>query len=137
MSLPFLRHNFFFKIPYVFTSFSNPSYVNLSPCLFEYHTFLHHSQTNVNNQSSTNSLSTIRFYIILKPLTITTCLFLSLSTIRFYIILKLCSFSASLVFCLSTIRFYIILKRRSVSASHRAGLSTIRFYIILKLFSCN
>ena len=34
---------------------------------FEYHTFLHHSQTNVKEPEQQESLSTIHFYIILKP----------------------------------------------------------------------
>ena len=34
---------------------------------FEYHTFLHHSQTVVLIVGELNSLSTIHFYIILKP----------------------------------------------------------------------
>ena len=34
---------------------------------FEYHTFLHHSQTDIFHPSFNKSLSTIHFYIILKP----------------------------------------------------------------------
>ena len=34
---------------------------------FEYHTFLHHSQTNCEDASDFVGLSTIHFYIILKP----------------------------------------------------------------------
>ena len=38
-------------------------------CLqFEYHTFLHHSQTWLYHSTSVGGLSTIHFYIILKPL---------------------------------------------------------------------
>ena len=55
---------------------------------FQYHTFLHHSQTA---------------YAIAP-------LYDSFSTIRFYIILKLHFYSPFFVYCFSTIRFYIILK---------------------------
>ena len=34
---------------------------------FEYHTFLHHSQTFADIERVMNRLSTIHFYIILKP----------------------------------------------------------------------
>ena len=34
---------------------------------FEYHTFLHHSQTLSEREKDLVSLSTIHFYIILKP----------------------------------------------------------------------
>ena len=34
---------------------------------FEYHTFLHHSQTDPMTAALGKSLSTIHFYIILKP----------------------------------------------------------------------
>ena len=55
---------------------------------FEYHTFLHHSQTLGMQEFDAVSLSTIHFYIILKLLG--TCLASpdGLSTIHFYIILK-------------------------------------------------
>ena len=36
--------------------------------LFEYHTFLHHSQTQLRSCGMREGLSTIHFYIILKPL---------------------------------------------------------------------
>ena len=58
-------------------------------CLqFEYHTFLHHSQTIASSFEIPASLSTIHFYIILK---LTLSLIVTnqgLSTIHFYIILK-------------------------------------------------
>ena len=38
-----------------------------SEAMFEYHTFLHHSQTGIAPDFSGKSLSTIHFYIILKP----------------------------------------------------------------------
>ena len=57
-------------------------------CLFQYHTFLHHSQTSARNTSNGFSFSTIRFYIILKPFSRKPPGFHCFSTIRFYIILK-------------------------------------------------
>ena len=77
------------SVPYVFTSFSNilylldykhpfqyhtflhhsqtPQAVQQAILLFQYHTFLHHSQTIGFRQITQLSFSTIRFYIILKP----------------------------------------------------------------------
>ena len=55
----------------------------------------------------------------------------SLSTIRFYIILKPADAVADLR-GLSTIRFYIILKLHELEFYEPHSLSTIRFYIILK-----
>ena len=55
---------------------------------FEYHTFLHHSQTISRCQQQDYSLSTIHFYIILKRREGTAIKEESLSTIHFYIILK-------------------------------------------------
>ena len=77
---------------------------------FEYHTFLHHSQTYLCGDGGGRSLSTIHFYIILKLYTtsVTPCP------------------------CLSTIHFYIILKPQLPHTALNAGLSTIHFYIILK-----
>ena len=56
--------------------------------VFEYYTFLHHSQTNQGRIRSDASLNTIRFYIILKHRVDFHCSFNRLNTIRFYIILK-------------------------------------------------
>ena len=56
--------------------------------MFEYHTFLHHSQTKFSGFAFQLSLSTIRFYIILKHIVNRYDETVSLSTIRFYIILK-------------------------------------------------
>ncbi len=77
---------------------------------FEYHTFLHHSQTDLTAFSSISSLSTIHFYIILKPLCPLYTSDGGLSTIHFYIILKLIDNGRVLSIGLSTIHFYIILK---------------------------
>ena len=55
---------------------------------FEYHTFLHHSQTKSIWEAARNSLSTIHFYIILKQSTRRYSFSWGLSTIHFYIILK-------------------------------------------------
>ena len=55
---------------------------------FEYHTFLHHSQTYLCGDGGGRSLSTIHFYIILKPVVYVHNLSYGLSTIHFYIILK-------------------------------------------------
>ena len=77
---------------------------------FEYHTFLHHSQTYLCGDGGGRSLSTIHFYIILKHSAgwIRGCL--GLSTIHFYIILKQSDCLQHECKSLSTIHFYIILK---------------------------
>ena len=77
---------------------------------FEYHTFLHHSQTYGRSKYGVESLSTIHFYIILKQTTLSFVLLIRLSTIHFYIILKRCRCYQRPVSGLSTIHFYIILK---------------------------
>ena len=58
-----------------------------------------------------DGLSTIRFYIILKPFIKLLFQLFRLSTIRFYIILKLIMRLVPGESRLSTIRFYIILKQ--------------------------
>ena len=78
--------------------------------VFEYHTFLHHSQTLIGQLREEDSLSTIHFYIILKPAAMVAGAAGSLSTIHFYIILKLPCRSLWHCVRLSTIHFYIILK---------------------------
>ena len=78
-----------FSLAYVFTSFSNGLPVCQRCQVFEYHTFLHHSQTAMPGHYDSVCLSTIRFYIILKPCGSSQCCNSCLSTIRFYIILKL------------------------------------------------
>ena len=80
------------------------------PFRFEYHTFLHHSQTSAAKRRKMRRLSTIHFYIILKLWTCRQANRVSLSTIHFYIILKLVVVRVVHVICLSTIHFYIILK---------------------------
>ena len=54
------------SVPYVFTSFSNIGNSFSSFRVFQYHTFLHHSQTFSYCCSPFYCFSTIRFYIILK-----------------------------------------------------------------------
>ena len=78
--------------------------------MFEYYTFLHHSQTGVIFLSAPISLNTIRFYIILKPVLSGLALMVCLNTIRFYIILKPVKEMPGIFHRLNTIRFYIILK---------------------------
>ena len=56
--------------------------------MFEYYTFLHHSQTQYVHHLWQNSLNTIRFYIILKLIKGHEDGRMCLNTIRFYIILK-------------------------------------------------
>ncbi|GFI38165.1 hypothetical protein IMSAGC015_02355 [Lachnospiraceae bacterium] len=56
--------------------------------LFEYHTFLHHSQTDNLLTGQKMGLSTIHFYIILKLDIANNEIRFGLSTIHFYIILK-------------------------------------------------
>ena len=55
--------------PYIFTSFSNMPERIVSAEEFQYHTFLHHSQTQTYIQHEKCCFSTIRFYIILKSVT--------------------------------------------------------------------
>ena len=55
-------------VPYIFTSFSNLKNATRNFLMFEYHTFLHHSQTITCAGRRWTSLSTIHFYIILKLL---------------------------------------------------------------------
>ena len=55
---------------------------------FEYHTFLHHSQTDRGFVDFADRLNTIHFYIILKHNYNTTHSIFCLNTIHFYIILK-------------------------------------------------
>ena len=56
--------------------------------MFEYHTFLHHSQTGKGRHKKDPGLSTIHFYIILKLIVSPMGAKSRLSTIHFYIILK-------------------------------------------------
>ena len=122
--------------------------------LFEYHTFLHHSQTRILDDSLQNSLNTIHFYIILKRQCWTHFLLLRLNTIHFYIILKLTCRLKTMTSGLNTIHFYIILKPPRIQGDCYSvwipyiftsfsnpvklqrnqlwRLNTIHFYIILK-----
>ena len=77
-------------VPYIFTSFSNRWFKIPENFVFEYHTFLHHSQTFCIISDSLIGLSTIHFYIILKQPVPALLLWPRLSTIHFYIILKPC-----------------------------------------------
>ena len=77
------------SVPYVFTSFSNMPERIVSAEEFQYHTFLHHSQTQTYIQHEKCCFSTIRFYIILKHSSGMFHSPMRFSTIRFYIILKL------------------------------------------------
>ena len=100
--------------------------------MFQYHTFLHHSQTVVHSWITLYRFSTIRFYIILKQHFLISNHPLCFSTIRFYIILKQLRQTYHSESCFSTIRFYIILKLIYKSVCFYLRFSTIRFYIILK-----
>ena len=77
-------------------------------------------------------LSTIHFYIILKPRVWFWRHSICLSTIHFYIILKPFAIVDPVARCLSTIHFYIILKPFAIVDPVARCLSTIHFYIILK-----
>lgn len=55
------------SVPYIFTSFSNMPERIVSAEEFQFHTFLHHSQTLTSGFACIMRFSTIRFYIILKP----------------------------------------------------------------------
>ena len=78
--------------------------------VFEYHTFLHHSQTYMHWWKFRASLNTIHFYIILKQRIGVEKELYCLNTIHFYIILKPLSQLERISDCLNTIHFYIILK---------------------------
>ena len=112
-----LKHNYRSQmnipvsVPYIFTSFSNRFFSpnrlisfqyhtflhhsqTLLPILhlchlFQYHTFLHHSQTSFLLRTVLIRFSTIHFYIILKPMKTEEYSHMRFSTIHFYIILKL------------------------------------------------
>ena len=98
------------SVPYIFTSFSNITPGIWWQSQFQYHTFLHHSQTLPLAFGGNPSFSTIHFYIILKH----SCVY-SVNSVSF-----------------STIHFYIILKRAYSQMIWTIGFSTIHFYIILK-----
>ena len=121
-----------FSLAYVFHHSQTEPQARSDIQMFEYHTFLHHSQTKTRHRQVPPGLSTIRFYIILKQPRNASDNSIRLSTIRFYIILKLSHIRDFGGCCLSTIRFYIILKLLAVKPQAIPGLSTIRFYIILK-----
>ena len=80
--------NLIVSVPYVFTSFSNYWVPTDYAIKFQYHTFLHHSQTQPSKTGALYGFSTIRFYIILKLQVNHRHLQQCFSTIRFYIILK-------------------------------------------------
>ena len=143
------------SVPYVFTSFSNRNIRSFHDCRFQYHTFLHHSQTYVSFHDLRLRFSTIYFYIILKhypwhlvaipvsvPYIFTSfsnqpcdkvCTNHCFSTIHFYIILKRSTHLECRPFRFSTIHFYIILKPDTEKKEKARCFSTIHFYIILKL----
>ena len=120
-------------VPYIFTSFSNNSSFQSFCSGFEYHTFLHHSQTCPDNpdkrllfeyhtflhHSQTYEKQfrydgKFEYHTFLHHSQTghgngTLCI--RLSTIHFYIILKHILRTYTLLLRLSTIHFYIILKR--------------------------
>ena len=57
---PNLRQNSLVSVPYVFTSFSNPAAMFLTVFRFQYHTFLHHSQTS-NSKMNRHHLRKTRY----------------------------------------------------------------------------
>ena len=77
---------------------------------FEYHTFLHHSQTHPVQWQSVRVFEYHTFLHHSQTKFQNIILNFSLSTIHFYIILKLFGKHRWLGTCLSTIHFYIILK---------------------------
>ena len=100
--------------------------------MFEYYTFLHHSQTSDSVSANGNSLNTIRFYIILKQAIINRLNSFSFEYYTFLHHSQTPSGMFPVMLCLNTIRFYIILKQESIRKQALTGLNTIRFYIILK-----
>ena len=121
------------SVPYVFTSFSNRNIRSFRDCRFQYHTFLHHSQTK-SAYSSVRSL--FQYHTFLhhsQTMVINTCNYFGFSTIHFYIILKRARAMDGTGQCFSTIHFYIILKPTRYRRYGRKSFSTIHFYIILKL----
>ena len=79
--------------------------------LFEYYTFLHHSQTHFRYIPENVGLNTIRFYIILKPWVKIKGEQGGLNTIRFYIILKL----ATVLLSLDWVEYYTFLHHSQTS----------------------
>ena len=81
---------------------------------------------------TSNRLTTIQDYIILKQQSTKSVGCCSLTTIQDYIILKLVVEPDGRSACLTTIQDYIILKRGSVCGRSVGRLTTIQDYIILK-----
>ena len=123
----------FVSVPYIFTSFSNSLLISsifilfqyhtflhhsqTPPCtliffiLFQYHTFLHHSQTHALHTGIRFRFSTIHFYIILKRQMCSFFVFLSFQYHTFLHHSQTMHFFLFLLMCFSTIHFYIILKQ--------------------------
>ena len=78
-----------FLIPYFLHHSQTTAIEVLAILKFEYHTYLHHSQTKHGVNLRSKSLNTIHIYIILKRSIKTQCKTICLNTIHIYIILKL------------------------------------------------
>ena len=103
-----------------------------SLAMFEYHTFLHHSQTMRDLAIECLQFEYHTFLHHSQTRSKHERNAGGLSTIHFYIILKRLSGRPGFLKGLSTIHFYIILKLFSLVYDKRLRLSTIHFYIILK-----
>ena len=115
-------------VPYIFTSFSNRN-PHSSFCLWlEYHTFLHHSQTNRSRQWNIYRLEYHTFLHHSQTGFWNEKCHICLSTIHFYIILKHPAFNLYKQFSLSTIHFYIILKP---SAIHKTFSRQLEYHTFL------
>ena len=103
--------------------------------LFEYHTFLHHSQTIMGSIKISMLFEYHTFLHHSQTIRVPSILMLSFEYHTFLHHSQ--TYKRSKVFrnCLSTIHFYIILKLALGSTYCSSCLSTIHFYIILKLYS--
>ena len=106
-------------VPYIFTSFSNASWHIPYEHRFQYHTFLHHSQTPVDTVTVESVFQYHTFSHHSQTCRNVLYRLKNFSTIRFYIILKRVQEQQRLHRRFSTIRFYIILKQRSRRRKHQ------------------
>ena len=141
-------------ILYVFTSFSNVVFQLLIPCQFEYYTFLHHSQTEIqpgapagwfeyytflhHSQTELTVLSaeqTFEYYTFLHHSQTIPEYFVTIQEFEYYTFLH---HSQTLIWTstlISSFEYYTFLHHSqtgSVNISASVSLNTIRFYIILK-----
>ena len=107
-----------------------------STCVFEYHTFLHHSQTG---RTGHRHIRKFEYHTFLHHSQTQEMRHVVRNRFEYHTFLhhsQTITEQKLVIYRLSTIRFYIILKRTVRQLYCRQGLSTIRFYIILKRILC-